>query len=159
MKKLLSALIITVVIFLIASAGCTTNSGDESTPAPTQTTISIDTPSEFSLEVGNIDAFPEPVSLYQVGLNINRNSVNPDIYVEYSGGAGTDRIETIDVILYRADDEQIIIQTFVEPKQRDSLTFTGSSTKFIEDRIKAVAHYTTGETVVISDNLYKYRSA
>lgn len=157
MKKFLVMLTFAAVVLLLASAGCVGDSGNQNTP--TQTSAPTQTPSDFSLKVGQIDPFPSPNSLYEVKLNINRNSVTPEIEVEFSGGAGTDRIDTIDVTLYRADDQKVITQTFVEPKQRDVLKFTGSSTPFVEDRIKATAHYTTGETVVFSDALYKFKSA
>lgn len=159
MKKLLILITFAAVVLLLATAGCVGDSGNQNTPAPTQTVSPTQTPSDFSLKVGQLDSFPLPQSLYEVRLNINRNSVTPEIDVEFSGGAGTDRIETIDVTLYRADDQKVITQTFVEPKQRDILKFTGSSTPFVEDRIKATAHYTTGETVVFSDDLYKFKSA
>ncbi|MDO5843856.1 MAG: hypothetical protein Q4Q53_01750 [Methanocorpusculum sp.] len=147
-------LVLLALAAVIAVAGCTGNSENPSTQPTASPT---ETPNDFSLTVGQTDPFPNPASLYQVVLNINRNSLTPAIEVEYAGGAGTDRIVTIDVTLYRADDKQVITQTFTSPKQRDVLKFTGSSTPFVEDRIKAVAHYTTGETVVISDALYKYR--
>lgn len=159
MNKLLFIPVLLVIV-LICSAGCVSTPA-EPTPSPTATPVPTASPTSvpaFSLVPGPVDAWPG--DLYQVTVTANRDPRTPNISVVYSGGAGTDWIKHIDVTLYRADDGAVITQSFgAQPLIGTELTFVGSSTTFAEDRIKAVAYYDTGISLVISDKLYKYKSA
>ncbi|MDO5846027.1 MAG: hypothetical protein Q4Q04_03790 [Methanocorpusculum sp.] len=148
-----------LVLALVCAAGCVAQPPAEPTPTATPApTASPTSGTGFSLVPGPVDAWPG--DLYQVTVTANRDARTPAISVVYSGGAGTDWIKHIDVTLYRADDEAVITQQFgAQPRIGTELIFTGSSKTFAEDRIKVVAYYDTGKSLVISDKLYKYKSA
>lgn len=147
--KLVTACVL-LLAALVLAAGCVSSNN----PSPTATPTQSGNP-DFSLTPGATDSFPDGKA---VTVQIGRDSNKPTITATYSGGKGTNQISRIEVMLYRADDKEVITQQFgKEPKIGSELTFEGSSTPSTSDRVKVVAYYYFGEVVVVSDDLYTYK--
>ena len=151
--------LVTVCVLLLAAlvfvAGCVDSDDPSETPTPTPTVTPTINP-DFSLTPGPTDEFPAGK---EVMVQVGRDSNKPTITATYAGGKGTTQISRIEVTLYRADDSQIITQQFgQQPNAGTELVFEGSSTPATSDRVKVVAYYYSGEVVVVSDDLYTYKS-
>ncbi|MDO8842698.1 MAG: hypothetical protein Q7J09_01475 [Methanocalculus sp.] len=147
-------LLTVILVAALFAAGC---SSTPEQPAPSQTAFPTYVPtmapvSDWSLTPGPLGTMP---ARQEVEVTIQRDQLQPEIDVIFNGGSGMNAIVRIDAILYTSDgriEEKSIERPITMGKE---ISFTGTRAT---DRVKVIAHYNTGQAVVINDALFEFKS-
>lgn len=147
MKKLAISFALLLVLALALTAGCT-DSGNVPSGDTTATTTATPA-SGFSLNPTPTDQMP---SGYQVGAKAYKDPISAMINVEFTGGSGLARTESVSTTIYLSDGS--IVTRSITPETGADVEIQGTKG---EDRVTVTADMVNGQSYKIFDEIITYR--
>ena len=146
MKKLAISFALLLVLAFTLTAGCT----DSGNVPSGDTTATTTTPaSGFSLNPTPTDQMP---SGYQVGAKAYKDPISAMINVEFTGGSGLARTESVSTTIYLSDGS--IVTRSITPETGADVEIQGTKG---EDRVTVTADMVNGQSYKIFDEIITYR--
>lgn len=159
MIKKASILLLAVFIGMICTAGCTSDTGEDT---PTPTVLPVETTSPGTSTPGP-DLMPQPTdvvpTIKTVEVGASKDPITGDITVTFRGGKGQDQVNDIKAVVISSSGATTTKN--IEPRVNEEAVFTvddGEATKG-EDRIMVtVSFYDATSYKIYDDTLSRNRT-